>query len=219
MRRSLVAMPVSAVTGVGDVPTQPLEPPASTDVLPVVPPPPLPPRRTPRSPSLLPWIAGLAGAIVLLLVLNALYGGADPAVQARTPAAERSPSPAASESPSTPSPRSPTSSLHAPPPATGSVQEAAAALFGLVDGLVSSGAVEDHLARDLEHGVDKVVEALEAGDGGKALDELGRLQEKVDKGLEHGEISAEDAERLDVAIKELASAVESGDDDEEDEGD
>ena len=216
VRRSLMAMPMSAVSGVGDVPTQPLEPLSSTDVLPVVSPP-LPPRRTPRSPSLFPWVAGLVGGIVLLLVLNALYGGADPAVQARTPAAERSPSQAASAS-STPSPRSPSPSSTPSAPATGSVQETASALFGLVDGLVSSGDVEDHLARDLEHGVDEIAEALDEGDGGKVLDELGGLQEKVDKGLDHGEISETDAQRLDEAIQALASAVESSDD-EDDEGD
>jgi hypothetical protein len=188
-----------------------LAPPASTDVLPVIPPP-SPPRRTPRSPSLLPWIVGLVIGTVLLLILNALFGGADPAVQAQTPATQRSPSHASSS----PSPRSPSATPSAP--ATGSVEEAAAALIGLVDELGSSGAVDDHLARDLQHGVDEIVGALDEGDGGKVLDELGKLQDKVDKGLEHGEISAEDAQRLDEAIQGLASAVDANSQD-GDEGD
>jgi hypothetical protein len=68
--------------------------------------------------------------------------------------------------------------------------------------------VDEHLARDLQHGMDEIAGALSAGDAGKVVDSLGRLQDKVDKGLEHGEISSEDAQRLDGAIQELASAVD-----------
>jgi serine/threonine-protein kinase len=216
LRRSLEAMPLSTASDVGDAPTQPLEPPVATDVLPVIPPP-MPPRRTPRSPSLLPWVAGLVIGIVLLLILNAIYGGAEPAVQARTPAAQRSPSSASSPS-STPSSPSPTPT---PTAAAGSVGDAAAALIGLVEGLGSSGAVGDDLARDLQDGVDQIVGALDEGDGGKMLDELGRLQDKVDKGLDHGEISADSAQRLEEAIQGLASAVDANHEegDEGDEGD
>lgn len=210
VRRSLEAMPVSTPSDVGDVPTQPLEPPAPTDVLPVIPPP-LPPRRTPRRSSPLLWIAGLAIGIVSLLILNAFGGGTEPAVQARTPAAQRSPSAAVSAS--APSPRSPT-----PTPAAGSVEDATAALIGLVDELRSSGAVDEHLAGDLQHGVDEVVRALDEGDTGELFDELAKLQDNVEKGLEHGEISPEDAQRLAEAIQGLASTVEAGDG-EGDEGD
>ena len=38
------------------------------------------------------------------------------------------------------------------------------------------------------------------------------LQDKVDEGLDKGEISAEDAQRLDDAIQGLASAVSAGED-------
>lgn len=194
---------MSTASDVGDVPTQPLAPMAATDVLPVIPPP-MPPRQPPRPSSPLLWIAGLAVGIVLLLILNAIYGGADPAVQAQTPATHRSPSPAASTSPSS-SPPSQT-----PPLVAGSVEEATAALIGLVDELGSSGAVDEHLAKDLQHGVDEILGSLDEGDGGKVLDELGRLQDKVDNGLEHGEISTEDAQRLDEAIQALVSAVDTG---------
>lgn len=216
VRRSLEAMPMSAATDVGDVPTQPLGPPVATDVLPVMLPP-LPPRRPTRRSSPLLWIAGLAIGIVLLLILNAIYGGTEPAVQARTPAAERSPSSASSPS-STPSSPSPT---RTPRAAAGSVENAAAALIGLVDELGSSGAVEDHLARDLQNGVDEIVGAFDDGDGGKVLDELGRLQDKLDKGLDRGQIAAEDAQRLDEAIQGLAAAVDVNHEegDEGDEGD
>jgi hypothetical protein len=92
------------------------------------------------------------------------------------------------------------------------VEDATAALIGLVDELGSSGAVEGHLAKDLEHGTDQVVRALEQGDTGKVMDELGRLQDQVDEGLDKGEISAEDAQRLDDAIQGLASALSAGED-------
>jgi len=204
LRRSLESIALPAGSDVGDVPTQPLTPVAATDVLPVPPlvRPPLPPRRPPRSSSLLPWIGGLALGIVLLLLLNAIYGGADPAVGATTPAKHRSPSPATSPSPS-PSPQSPSA-----PPATGSVESAAGALLGLVQELISSSAVDEHLARDLQHGIDDVGRALSEGDPGRTLDSLGRLQDEVDKGLEHGEISTDDAQRLDEAIQALAAAVD-----------
>ena len=201
LRRSLETMSLPAASGVGDVPTQPLTPVAATDVLPLVPSR-MPPRRPPRSASPLPWIAGLVLGIVLLLVLNAIFGGAEPAVDARTPAAHTSPSSVPSAS-SAPSPRSPS-----PPPATGSVDDAAAALVGLVQELSSSGAVDEHLARDLQHGMDEITQVLNEGDAGKVLDSLGGLQDKVDKGLEHGDISSEDAQRLDEAIQALAAAVD-----------
>ena len=206
LRRSLATLPVSIASGAGDVATQPLPPPSATDVLPVAPSPAsatLPPRRPPRPSSPLLWVAGLVAGIVLLLVLNAMFGGTDPAVGARTPAQQHSPSP----SRTTPTP---TSTSPAPPPAADPIDDATAALIGLVDELGSSGAVEGHLAKDLEHGVDEVTRALEEGDAGKAQDALGRLQEKVDKGLDKGEISADDAQRLDDAIDGLASALEAG---------
>ena len=92
------------------------------------------------------------------------------------------------------------------------VEDATAALIGLVDELGSSGAVEEHLARDLEHGTDEVVRALEQGDAEKVMDALGGLQDKVDKGLDKGEISAADAQRLNDAIQGVASAVSAGGD-------
>ena len=210
LRRSLETMP-STAADVGDVATQPFAPLPATEILPVVSPSapaPIPPRRPPRRSSPIPWIAALVAGIVILLVLNAIFGGTDPAVGAKTPAEPRSPSPstAASTSP-TASPASPSSSL---PPDTG-IEDAAAALIGLIDELGSSGAVDGHLAKDLEHGTDEVVRALDGGDGDKVLDALGGLQDKVDKGLDKGEISSEDAQRLGDAIQALATEIGAND--------
>src|SRR6185436_2869142 len=173
LRRALEAMPVSSASDAGDVATQPLAPLPATDVLPVASPPAsatMPPSRPPRPSSPILWIAGLVAGVVVLLVLNAIFGGTDPAVDAKTPAQPRSHSPSttASTSPSA-SPASPS-----PPVATG-VEVATAALIGLIDELSSTGAVEGHLANDLEHGSDEIVRALERGDGDQALDALGRF--------------------------------------------
>ncbi len=206
LRRTLETMPVVSEPDIEDVATQPLAPLPATDVLPVASPPAsatMPRRRPPRPSSPILWIAGLLAGVVLLLVLNAIFGGTDPTVDAKTPAQHRSPSP--STTTPTPSPRSPS-----PPPATG-VGDATAELTGLIDELGASGAVEGHLAKDLEHGQDEVVRALEQGDSGRVLDALGRLQDNMDKGLDKGEISAEDAQRLVDAIQGLATAVGAND--------
>lgn len=42
----------------------------------------------------------------------------------------------------------------------------------------------------------------------RALDPLGWLQDKVEKGVEHSETSTDDAQRLDEAVRALAAAVE-----------
>ena len=67
--------------------------------------------------------------------------------------------------------------------------------------------MDGHLVEDLQHDVDEVVRALDQGDGGKVSDSLGRLQDHVDNGVEHGDISSADAQRLDQAIQALSSAV------------
>ena len=200
-------MPVSVASDAGDISTQPLPPISPTAVLPPIPSPVLPRQPPPRSPSTLLWIAALILGIVVLLILDGMIGGAEPTVHANTPSAHRSAttsprSPSRSPSPS-PSPSPPAEQ----PPSTGSVDDAATALLGVIEELSASGAVDDHLAKDLQHGVDGITRALDDGDAGKTVDALGRLQDKVDKGLEHGEIAAEDAQRLNDAIEGLAAAL------------
>ena len=208
LRRSLAAISTAPVSDAAGVATQPLAPLPATDVLPVVPQAPAstPGRRPPRPSSPILWIAGLVAGIILLVVLSSIVDGTDPEVAgSRSPATHPSPSP---RSPSaTPSP---TPSPSPAPPATGTIEDATAALIGLLDELSTSGTVEGHLAKDLEHGADEVIRALDEGDGKRILDALGRLSDKVDKGLDKGEISAEDAQRVQDAIDDLATAVEAG---------
>jgi hypothetical protein len=141
---------------------------------------------------------------VLLLVLNARTAGSGPNEQARGPATRAS----ASGSASSPSPRSP-----APTPTLATTDDPVTALLALVDQLGSTEAVDDHLARDLDHRTDELQRALDEGDDRKADEALRHLQEAVDKGLDHGEIGPEDAARLDQAILLVAATV-NGDRDE-----
>ena len=203
LRRSLASISVSTATDVGDVATEPLPPLLVTDVIPAVRPTPaaLPPPRPPRPSSPILWIAGLIAAIILLLVLDPIGGGTVPVVVAKSPTTHRSPSPATSPSPAA-STASPT-----PPPATGSIDGAATSMVGLINDVISSGSVGEHLVRDLQRGEEEVVRALQEGDVEKARDELGRLQEKLAKGVDHSEISPEDAQRVDDAIQVLAATL------------
>jgi eukaryotic-like serine/threonine-protein kinase len=202
VRRSLELM--SSNVPSADVPTQPIERVATTDVLPTAQPIPL--SEPPRSPSRLPWVAGLVAGMIALLLVSAYFRGAAPAVPVRT---SRSHQPASQRS-VTPSPRSPSPSTSPP---SGSIDGAATALTGLVGELVSSGSVDEHLARDLQHSMDEVVRALSRSDAEKAMDALGHLHDSVERGIDHGEISSEDAGRLDEAIQVLATALGSGEQD------
>ena len=208
LRRSLETMSLSTASDVGDVATEPLAPLPATDVLPVASPPPsatLPPRRPPRPSSRSSGSSACSPGSSCCS--SSTRSSAEPTPRSMRGARRSIDRLRRRESATpTPSPRSPS-----PPPATG-VEDATAALIGLVDELGSSGAVEEHLAGDLEHGMDEVVRALEQGDGGKVMDALGGLQDKVDKGLDKGEISAEDAQRLDDAIQELAIGLSAGGD-------
>ena len=184
LRRSLEAMRLPAASDVGDVATQPLTPVAATDVLPVGPATDaaaagLRDRRQP-----LPWIVGLVLGIILLLVLNAIYRWSrcrDPRL--RSPAAAPVPI-AGSRWPSVaPSPRSPTPS----PPTSGSVEDATAALTGLVAGtrIIGSGRGASRRGSSSTGWTTSVARSSE-GDTGKVVDALGGLQDKVDKGLDKG---------------------------------
>jgi serine/threonine-protein kinase len=204
VRRSLEGLPAVAAPAGDEAPTEPLPPASATDRLPALPPPP------PRRPtSWIPWAAVLALGIVLLLVLNALTAASGSNDPAQGPA----PRPSASGSASPPpSPRSPN-----PTPTPATTGDPLNALLALVDQLGSTGAVDDHLARDLDHHTDELQRALDEGDGRKADDALHHLQDAVDKGLDHGEISPEDAARLDQAILLVATTVD-GDEDQDEDG-
>ena len=206
LRRSLEAMPAAGRVRRRRRPHATVDAGAATDVLPVVPPPighrcrrdGLRDRRH-RSPGSPGWCSGSS------CCWSSTRSTAEPTPRSRRGRRpqHRSPSPASSASVLRRRDR------RLPPPAAGSVEDATAALIGLVQELGSSGAVDEHLARDLQHGVDEVGRGRSSeGDAGKVLDSLGRLQDKVDKGLEHGEISSEDAQRLDEAIQALAAAVD-----------
>jgi serine/threonine-protein kinase len=200
VRRSLDEMPSSPAVDLDGSSTQPLEPVSVTEILPQ--PTPTPPRRRrSKSSSSLPWLVGAVIGVVVLLVLTGLYAKS----HAGAAPSSHSPRPSSSLSVS-PSPSSPTPSP-VPTVAPGSVAGAEAALLALVQQIGSSGALGGHLAGDLQRGVDDVVRALDHGGRGQALHALGELQDIVNKGLKHGDISSGDAQRIGDAVRSLASAI------------
>jgi len=164
--------------------------------------------------------SGIAIALALLTLYGALYGGSRPessgvagasATLRPSPTGSQAPStastPTASQAPSTASPVPSTSTPTTSGSISGSIPAAFAALVGIVEDLESSGAVDGRLAKDLQHGVDEVVRALDKGDGEKVLRSLGEIRDRLDRGVERGEISPEDAHRVSDAVQNLASAI------------
>jgi hypothetical protein len=90
-------------------------------------------------------------------------------------------------------------------------------LVGLVQQMESSGGVSGDLATDLQRGLSDLTQGLDRGDGGAVLHALGYMRDKVDKGLEHGDISSASAQQLDDAILRLESLV-GGNDQQGDQG-
>jgi hypothetical protein len=72
----------------------------------------------------------------------------------------------------------------------------------------SAGALDDHLAKDLEHGADEVLKDLDHGDVDRALEEIDRLRDGLASAIDRGEVSPEDGQTLHDAIDHLESAVE-----------
>jgi serine/threonine-protein kinase len=213
-RRALQEVPSTPVES-DNATTQPLGPVSATDVLPTAPPstPPVTTRRSrSRSRPRSLWVAGVVLGVVALLAVNAMYGGAKPAAASRTSAPHASPRASTSPTPSlSPSVTTPTT------PVTDPVSGAVASLVGLVQQMESSGGVSGDLATDLQRGLSDLTQGLDRGDGGAVLHALGYMRDKVDKGLEHGDISSASAQQLDNAILRLESLV-GGNDQQGDQG-
>lgn len=204
VRRSLDSIARRTPSVPGDVPTEPLTPAPETKRLPE------PPSRGgshQRRRALL-WVAGLGSAIALVLVLVALFGGSRLASSGSgRPSPTLGSSPDASPAGSPASPAVSTSTPTTSASTTGSNPSASEALVGVVGELESSGVLGGRLARDLQHGVDAVIRALDKGDGEDVLRSLAEMQDKLDQGLERGEISPEEAHLVSDAIRQLASTI------------
>jgi hypothetical protein len=152
--------------------------------------------RRPLVPLLLVLVAlGLVGGLAF-----ALFGGDPPSGRAGPPA---SPSPSVSSSPS--SSRAPSASPTRPP--VDGVQEAVAALEGLVARGVSDGTITDKAAMEIKKGLDEALHEFAGGDTEKAIEKLGDLERKVDDLVDDDEIEHSEKQKLDKAIGDLAQQM------------
>jgi hypothetical protein len=147
-----------------------------------------------------PWpIAAIAGAAVLLAVLMALaiarWGGQagearrSPSVRATSTAPAVSPTVATLQPPSTP-------------------QEAATALVTLARAMEASGAIDKHLADDIEHGAEDLLKHADEPDD--VAHRLSDLRKKVFDAVEHATVTQEDAQRLLQGIDQLGATLRGG---------
>jgi serine/threonine-protein kinase len=175
--------------------------PGDTAVLPEVPPP------TPAGGRRWPWpIIAIAGVAVLLLVLMiaafARWGGSpDPprtASSAHTPTHTASPSLATTAAPSSPT-------VQAQP---STPQAAGAALIALAQSLYSSGGIDQHLSKEIEHSIRDLLGHLDEPDEiASTVDDLrGEVADSVDK----GKATSDAAQQLSAAIDRLAKNLPSG---------
>jgi serine/threonine protein kinase len=192
--RTVPVAPVTATTPMPPITgTTPL-PEARTDTL---------PRRVDRARGRRPLVPLLLVLVALGLVGGlafALFGGDPPSGRAGPPG---SPSPSVSSSPSSSRSRS---TSPTPPPVDG-VQEAVAALEGVVARGVSDGTITDKAAKEIQKGLDEALYEFTGGDTEKAIEKLGDLERKVDDLVDHDEIEHSEKQKLDKAIGDLAQQM------------
>jgi serine/threonine-protein kinase len=180
--------------------------PDDTAVLPEVPPPAPPEGRR------WPWpIIALAGAAVLLVILMivafARWGGSSDPPRKASPA--HTATPTATTSPTTsPTPSStPSPTVSAQPPDS---ETAAAALVALAQSLESSGAIDQHLSKEIEHSIRDLLGHLDEPDEIAAT--LDDLRNEVTDSVDKGKATPTAAQQLSAAIDRLAKTLPSGGD-------
>jgi eukaryotic-like serine/threonine-protein kinase len=164
------------------------------------------PRRAQAERRRKPWwplVAGIVGVVVLLaLTTAAILARGDPT------AAPSSPTPPASTAASSP-PASESSSSTPLPQAPAS---AGAALLALTQQLQDVGAIDHKLAEDIQHTVDEVLNGKGKHDeNADPTDKLNELKDTVAEAVDHGTVSAADAQRLTDAIDRLEQTISQGD--------
>jgi serine/threonine protein kinase len=141
-----------------------------------------------------PWwlFAALGGAILLSLfaLANALTRDAPT-------------HPRRSAQASSPAPTSPPATTIAPLPST--PQQAGAALIALARQIAATSPPAKHVADDIEHTVQDVLERLD--EPSEAIDKLNELKGKVTEEADKGHVSSADAARLYDAIDRLAHTI------------
>jgi hypothetical protein len=157
-----------------------------------------------------PWpIIALAGAALLLVVAMiaafARWGGSADAPQRVSPAhtATHTASPSLATSPATsPAPASPTVSAQPSTP-----QTAAAALIAIAQSLQSSGAIDQHLSKEIERSIRDLLDHLDEPDEVAAT--VDDLRNEVADSIDKGKATPEAAQQLSVAIDQLAKTLPS----------
>jgi serine/threonine-protein kinase len=143
------------------------------------------------------WIFAAVGAVLLLLLVLAASALTD------DPPARAQRSPSAPGSSVSPSPSAPATQVV---PLTPS--EVGAALVALAQQMEASGAIDRHLADEVEKTVSDVLEHLD--ETSESVEKLAELKGKIGDDLEHGKISTADASQLTDAIDRFERALPGG---------
>ncbi len=154
-------------------------------------------------------ILAIAGTAILLTALMAFAftrWGADANPARKSPAARTSPTIATTSPVTTTSAPSPTSEPPTQQPST--PEAAAAALLALASDMEQSGAIDDHIANEVEHTVQEVLDHLDEPD--ETQKKLEDLRHKLEDEVSKGKVTQEDAQRLSDAIDRFAATLSQG---------
>jgi eukaryotic-like serine/threonine-protein kinase len=177
------------------------------------------PRRGP--PWGLVWVALLVVGLLLAVLLPALLGSG----KGRNPlplrlnggtghhATHRATTPKASahatSAPPTSAPPTTAPPTSAPaPPAVPSVGDAATLLQNTIADALAAGAIDDHTAGDLAHGLDESLKKYTDGDLDKALESISQAKDKLAKALDRGDASADAAAAIGPGFDQLGAAMQ-----------
>jgi serine/threonine-protein kinase len=179
------------------------------------------PRRGPR--WWIPIVVFLLGALLLAAFLPPLLSGKEPTTPTtpRHPAGKHThtasvapPTPATSAPPTTappttapPTTPATTAPSPLPPPVT-SVSDAAAAVASALQSAATAGAIDDHAAKEAEHGLDDSVRRYEDGDLEGALEQISQAQRRLDDSVGNGDTSEDAGAVISAAFDQLAQAMQ-----------
>jgi len=160
------------------------------------------------------------GAVLLALFLPALLSKDDtgtgitpppthkPSHKASAPAPATS-APATTAPPTTAPPTTPVTTEPSPePPPVTSVEDAAANVATALQSAESAGAIDDHSANDVQHGLDESLKKYGDGDLDKALEEIQHAQERLADAVDKGETSQQAGSVITAAFDTLANAMQ-----------
>jgi serine/threonine-protein kinase len=160
-------------------------------------------------------VGGLLLVALLVVLVSAIGGGREPAGRAagdvREPASQGTGRADPTDEPSTPGPTS--------PPVT-TVEESYALLVAGIEEEASAGGIEEKAADDLRHRVEDIGKKLDEGKHDEVAMKIDEFDEKLQEGVDKGEVSATSGENIRQLMRVLFDAIiaepnASGDDDEE----